>query len=392
MEPVHIACKRLQNHDASLTLLNLSCEGIGSEGVQELSNSCSSFYTASTSSSSPFYHLHDKVGEEKKEEECFATTTTAQTGWHSPLVALWLESNDIYPRGAVALTKVISASPSLKYLYMAHNSINNSGVTALSNVVMAQLQVCNFADNEIGPLGGRAIANNLRSSHSAVSTLILESNHLRDDGAIAIAESLKDNTTLKVLDLRYNHIGLKGIKAFRDLLVKDNMTLQVLLLGEENDHCMASNWNNHHQYGQGRVRGQPHRRYHRMDQPPLSPSSSSSSSRFFTDGQPSSSSTTGRGRQYPCRYASSSSSSSSSYCTGTTSRICETCRVHEEIDYYLSLNNAGRHSFFNLQIPSSLWPRILSTNIAKNNDPSMMYSFLSIRPDVVKRMEEGTYE
>jgi hypothetical protein len=296
MDNISRACQRLQNHDASLTLLNLSCEDIGSQGIEKLSKSCSCHPSSLNDTKHPT---------------------------HSALVALWVESNDIYPKGAVALSELISASPSLKYLYMAHNAINNSGAASISSVAMSQLEVCNIAENEIGQIGARAIAENLRDEKSTVKTLILESNHLRDQGTISIAEGLKENATLKLLDLRYNHIGKEGLTALRDILSKENKTLEYLFLEEEDD-CEC-----------------------KRRQIPLQ-----------------------RNRKCPRLLEQSKQK-----CT------CERCKIRGEIEYYLALNRAGRHSFGNVDIPASLWPRIMSH--VSEDDPSLLYAMLKNRPDVM---------
>ena len=91
MEYVSQACQRLQDQDQSLTLLNLSCRGVGSEGVVNLSKSCGC------------------VPDENEEHDLHTSTTG-----YSPLVALWLEGNEVYPSGAKALSHLIRASPRLK--------------------------------------------------------------------------------------------------------------------------------------------------------------------------------------------------------------------------------------------------------------------------------------
>ena len=290
------ACQQLEKNDASLTLLNLSCEGIGSRGVERLSQSCNCCHKS----------LH--------------STATSQ----SPLVALWLESNYIYPKGASALSELVKKSPSLKYLYMAHNSINNSGAAEITSVAMNQLEVLNIAENEIGPMGAREIATSLRDKSCKLRNLILESNHLRDDGICSLADGLRDNTSLKNLDLRYNRIGVEGLTALRDMLKEDNKTLEYLFLEEDCDCASA-----------------------RRPKHPMR-----------------------RDRKCP-----RIQSSSAEKCT------CERCKLYDEIEYYLALNRAGRHSFGNMGIPASLWPRVMAH--APEDEPSILYAMLKSRPDVV---------
>ena len=76
MDKISEACQQLERHDASLTLLNLSCSGVGSEGLKKLSKSCGCSCCDSNSD-------QGKV--------CQSPSTS------SSLVALWLENNEIYP-------------------------------------------------------------------------------------------------------------------------------------------------------------------------------------------------------------------------------------------------------------------------------------------------------
>ena len=311
MELLPGVCQRLQNRDASLSLLNLSCKGIGNEGVLKLARSCS----ASQEWSDRGQH-------------------SSSSASPSPLVVLWLENNEIHSKGATALSQVLDASPHLKYLYLAHNSINNSGAAVLARKALTQLLVCNMAENSIGSMGGRVLADGLADKLCTVKTLILDSNHLRDDGAIFIAEKLKDNSSLQDLDLQYNHITVKGIRALRDALVHDNKTLLQLRLEDEpyNKDCQRGSQTT---LNAAKNRGRVHK-YPRL-----------------------------------CEQLMQSRTCS-----------CECCNLRKDIEYYLALNRAGRHSFGNVGLPSSLWPRIMGR--VSNDDPSLLFAILIERPDIVK--------
>jgi hypothetical protein len=60
-----------------------------------------------------------------------------------------------------------------------------------------------------------------------LTTLDLRDNSIADDGAMAIAEALKDNTVLTTLNLSENSIGDDGAKAIAEAL-KDNAVLTTL--------------------------------------------------------------------------------------------------------------------------------------------------------------------
>lgn len=296
MDNISKACSQLERNDATLTLLNLNCESIGTNGAQKLAKSCRSCPTT------------------KEFNQC------------SPLVALWLESNDIYTNGADAISQIVEAAPALRYLYMSHNSVNNSGIAKLFPAASRQLRVFHIGDNEISLEGAREIADRLCDTSTTISTLVLESNHLRDEGAIAIAAGLVRNTSLVTLDLRYNRIGEEGLQAFLTVLKHDNKTIESILLEEDkyDENCS--------------------RRHSRR-----------------------------RGNKSPRLVISDAGQCS-----------CEVCHMRKEIDYYLSLNRAGRHTFAKPSMPLSLWPRIMAR--VSSGDPSLIFTMLAkYKPELPTR-------
>ena len=92
---------------------------------------------------------------------------------------------------------------------------------------------------------------------------------------------------------------------------------------------------------------------------------------------------------------------------------CDRCKLRLDIEYYLALNRAGRHSFGNMTLHPGLWSRIFSrvseeevedvfvgsskggsseaaTSGAADTgevgyDPSILYAMLCTRPDVLSR-------
>jgi Leucine Rich repeat len=307
------ACQRLKGHDETLTLLNLSCQGVGSEGVIKLSQSCgcteNKMIVAFPKNDSPGNNLSPS---------------------HSPLVALWLEGNDIYPVGARALRHLLLVSPRLKYLYVSHNSMGNSGISALAPVALAQCTVCHVSDNKIGAIGAVSTAQALQDERCQVRTLQLDKNRLGDEGMVAIANALRYNTSLKHLDVRYNKIGNKGLVAIRDILLREeNTTLEYFLFEEEEE-------------------GQP----------------------VFVTTTCTRRIPTRRNRKMPRLMEKLTCS-------------CEKCQLRHEIDFLLALNRAGRAEFGDVCIQSSLWPRILSK--VSRDDPSLLFAMLEKRPDVPLR-------
>jgi hypothetical protein len=363
------ACRRLQRHDETLTLLNLSCMGVGSEGVVKLSKSCcySSLLVGDHNSNSDFMPRTKEPAQFEEQQQCdedggadqqthhmqkVAVTTTT-----TPLVALWLEGNEIYASGAKALRTVLPVSPRLKYLYLSNNHIGNAGTAALIPIAFQQLEVCNLSDNDVGFDGALVIADSLMTMNkigndgdddrnqdakssatgiSVVKSLILDNNRLGEEGAKAIATSLRHNKTLNHLDLRYNRIGVDGMRAFRDVLKdKGNTTLKYLLLEEETGDLRHDEAEDDDEVVDGVVctRQLPRRRNRKVP-------------RVMEK------------RTCPCNV----------------------CGIRYEIEYYLALNRAGRHSFHNTRIGANLWPLLLANKT--EDEASLIYTILVERPDI----------
>ena len=88
----------------------------------------------------------------------------------------------------------------------------------------AKLRVVDLRFNQIGVAGGRRIARAL-SPNQSLTSLNLYQNHVSDDGCTAIAESLGTNATLQTLDLGLNEIGDQGCFALGQMLRRHNATL-----------------------------------------------------------------------------------------------------------------------------------------------------------------------
>ena len=90
---------------------------------------------------------------------------------------------------------------------------------------MTELELSN---NSIDDDGAKAIAESLKVN-TVLTRLILGGNSIGDDGAKAIAEALKDNTVLTKLSLQGDSIGVDGAKAIAEAL-KVNTVLTTLHL------------------------------------------------------------------------------------------------------------------------------------------------------------------
>lgn len=228
------------------------------------------------------------------------------------------------------LATLFAFSPSLRHLYISHNAIGDKGVGILAEASFFQLQSCCVADNEIGPLGAHAIADQLRCADCVLEKLDLTGNMVRDEGVVHLVKGLSENTSLKSLDLRYNYISIRGLCVIRDMLmIGDNVTLETLHLEENDDNDCRST-----------PPSQLGGRKHQETSIPLECS-------------------------------------------------CNRCKVKSEINFYLRLNRSGRHSFADLRLTPAVWPRILAKS--SKRDPSLLFIALSVRPDIaMHQLQQST--
>jgi len=83
-----------------------------------------------------------------------------------------------------------------------------------------------FSRKNIGDEGATAIAEALKTN-TTLTELDIRLNGIDDEGATAIAEALKTNTTLTILNISYNNIGDAGAQAIAKAL-KVNKTLTII--------------------------------------------------------------------------------------------------------------------------------------------------------------------
>ncbi|XP_078358279.1 uncharacterized protein LOC144643036 [Oculina patagonica] len=119
-------------------------------------------------------------------------------------------------------------------------------ITAVDAVRLAEalkwnssLTVLNLSKNNIGDIGATGLTEALQKNTS-LTLLNLSKNNIGDVGATGLAEALKDNTSLTFLDLSDNNIGDVGATGLAKAL-QDNTSLTRLALSGSNigDHGAA---------------------------------------------------------------------------------------------------------------------------------------------------------
>lgn len=124
------------------------------------------------------------------------------------------------------------------------NTIGDEGARALAETLKTNsaLTKLSIPSNSIGDVGAKALAEALKSN-SALTTLDLEGNLIGDEGAMALAEVLKSNGVLTALDLEGNLIGDEGAMALAAALksngVRSNGVAALDLEGNSYGHESA---------------------------------------------------------------------------------------------------------------------------------------------------------
>jgi len=161
----------------------------------------------------------DNISDEGFTEIATALSTQSQ------LERLTLYRNNLGRDGCVVLRNTIGRWPtsSLKYLDLSDNSINDQGLQALvegmTNCV--DLETLYLSDNRsITSAGLRCMSPMFQSESCSLKELSLTRINFGNDGAIALADGLKGNKSLKTLTFVPTSAGVTGVgwAAFSNLL------------------------------------------------------------------------------------------------------------------------------------------------------------------------------
>ena len=83
-------------------------------------------------------------------------------------------------------------------------------------------------DGKIGEAGAIALAEILKQN-TTLEQLAIQNHNIGDKGAVALAEAIKHNTTVRLIDLSHNKIGEEGIVALAEA-IKQNATIELVVL------------------------------------------------------------------------------------------------------------------------------------------------------------------
>jgi len=149
------------------------------------------------------------------------------------LEKLNINGNKLDNDGVKIISEGITKTNTLRELDISDNNITSTGATAIAKSLLhnTSLEVLDMSNNAIGQDGAIGITQIITNSKT-LKKLYIRGCEI-STGATAIANSLLCNTSLEVLDMKYNAIGQDGAIASAQAIaqaIANNKTLKILLL------------------------------------------------------------------------------------------------------------------------------------------------------------------
>ena len=208
-----------------LSHLDLSYNGIGVNGASSLS-------TALNKNSSALISL--KLRGNMIGNEGASSLSTALTA-NSILTHLDLSRNGIGDDGVSSLSRALTANSSLTHLDLSYNGIGDDGASSLSTALnknSSALISLKLRGNLIKEAGVSSLSRALTANSSLIH-LDLSTNFIHDDGASSLSTALTANSSLTHLDLSNNFIHDDGASSLSTALNKNSSALIFLKLGKQ---------------------------------------------------------------------------------------------------------------------------------------------------------------
>ncbi|KAJ2865406.1 Ran GAP Rna1 [Coemansia aciculifera] len=122
-----------------------------------------------------------------------------------------MPQNGIRPEGIIELVNGLASNTKLAILDLQDNTFTHSGSAALATALPSwdALEHLNVGDCLLGPTGGRLVIEALKG-RTTLKVVNLQYNEIEQDGAIALAESLRTLTLLESLELNGNRFDAES--------------------------------------------------------------------------------------------------------------------------------------------------------------------------------------
>jgi Ran GTPase-activating protein (RanGAP) involved in mRNA processing and transport len=197
-----------------LAVLDLACNVIRDEGCVKLANAIKGNHASSL-----LWLSLERNGITLEGVQVLALTIRMRP---CHLTHLDLSHNVVGLEGTEALAAALKVNLSMRSLRLAscRIGVNGAGLLAEALKTGCALTSLDLEDNRILGQGSAALANALSGSllRTPITNLGLRSNHIEDGGAVVLAEALKLNFSLVILDLADNAISITGVSALAEAL------------------------------------------------------------------------------------------------------------------------------------------------------------------------------
>ncbi|EFJ46189.1 hypothetical protein VOLCADRAFT_93368 [Volvox carteri f. nagariensis] len=143
-----------------------------------------------------------------------------------------LFNNRIKPMQVIALCETLYEYGGLSVLRLSYNFLNDMAMNS-------GLRMLDLTGNEATGEGAAALAGVLTRPEARLQALVLRNNPLGDAGVLEIAEMLRSNSSLTMLDLADTHCGIQGVIGISNALTDGNNTLKILDLEDAQVHAQG---------------------------------------------------------------------------------------------------------------------------------------------------------
>ncbi|XP_076446452.1 ran GTPase-activating protein 1-like [Babylonia areolata] len=203
----------------TLRELRLNNNGLGIGGGKMLSECLSECHKSSVAAGTPLA-LRVFVSGRNRLENDGATALAAAFKVMGTLEELAMPQNGINLPGITALVEAIAVNTRLRVLNLNDNTFTEAGGVEMSKVLpkLPDLEQINFGDCLVRTGGAKALAQALRDGQHKLKELILSGNEIKQNGAVAITESMANKADLTLLDLNANQLGEGGIELVQDTM------------------------------------------------------------------------------------------------------------------------------------------------------------------------------
>nr|CCG20346.1 Ran GTPase activating protein 2 [Solanum stoloniferum] len=209
---------------SNLKFLNLSDNALGEKGVRAFGK-----LLQSQTNLEELFLMNDGISQEAANAVSELVPSTEK------LKVLHFHNNMTGDEGAVAIAEIVKRSPLLEDFRCSSTRVGSEGGIVLCEALgmCSHLKKLDLRDNMFGPEVGLVLCKAL-SKHENLTEIYLSYLNLEDEGAIAIANALKDSApSLAVLEMTGNDITAEAASAIASCIAAKQLLAKLSLSENE---------------------------------------------------------------------------------------------------------------------------------------------------------------